>query len=221
MENDFKGDKKQLNHLTRPFERKIIDGCLPWVPLWMSTVHLTLMSIVWAVFVIFFGYLSNKNINWLWGFNLCIILQYITDMLDGEVGRIRNSGLIKWGFYMDHFCDYVFLYAVVIGYSFLIPLSSFFYLLLCLFVCAGFMVHVSLDFAITGSFKISFNRFGISEIRYLLIMANVIFIFLGKNLLIKAFPAIVSLSFAALLFVIYKSQKNYRLMDKNTPENPA
>jgi phosphatidylglycerophosphate synthase len=30
-----------------------------------------------------------------------IVFQYITDLLDGEIGRKRNTGLIKWGFYMD------------------------------------------------------------------------------------------------------------------------
>ena len=53
----------------------------------------------------------------LWFVSLMIVLQYLTDLFDGEVGRQRNTGLIKWGFYMDHFLDYLFLSSLVfVGY---------------------------------------------------------------------------------------------------------
>ena len=135
----FAGDQKHLDHFLLHFERKFINAFLPLVPSWMSTVHLTLMTILWSGLIVFFGYLADKNINWLWGSNACILLQYITDMLDGEVGRHRNTGLIKWGFYMDHFLDYVFLCAIIIGYSFLLPLSYSSLILLYLAVSGCFM----------------------------------------------------------------------------------
>ena len=103
-------------------------------------------------------------------------------MLDGEVGRSRNSGLIKWGFYMDHFLDYIFLCAIIIGYSFLLPSTYFFLTLLCLTFTAGFMVHAFMDFAITNNFKISCNQFGVSEMRWVLILFNILLMILGKGL---------------------------------------
>lgn len=186
---------------------------MPWVPLQVSTVHLTLMTIIWSAGIVTAGYLADGNIRWLWLFNACIFLQYVTDMLDGAVGRSRNTGLIKWGFYMDHFLDYIFLSAIVVGYSLLLPSSYLPLVLWCQVFSAGFMVHVFLDFAITNDFKISCNQFGVSEIRWVLIIFNTLLIFVGKGLLVKIFPFFVAAAFAVLCGMVYKSQKVYRHMD--------
>ncbi len=209
----FSGDKKKVNYFLWDFDRTIIEYCLPRVPLFLSTVHLTMMTLGWSVLIIICGYLANSNILWLWGFNLSIFFQHVTDMLDGAVGRKRNTGLIKWGFYMDHFLDYIFLCAVIIGYSFLLPSSFLLWILLCITFSAAFMVHFFLDFAITNEFKISFNSFGSSEIRYVLISFNILLIYFGKNLLVMIFPYFVILSFVSLWMVIYKSQKIYSAID--------
>ena len=146
-------------------------------------------------------------------FSACIFLQYVTDMLDGAVGRLRHTGLIKWGFYMDHFLDYIFLCSVVVGYSFLLPLSYFPLVLLCLVVSAGFMVHVFLDFSITNDFKISCNQFGVSETRMVFILFNIALMAFGKQLLAGIFPFFVAVSAAALVFLVFTAQKTYRHID--------
>lgn len=213
MNEKFSGDQKHLDHFLLHYERKIINICLPLVPAWMSTVHLTLLTLFWSVLIVYCGFLSDKNINWLWGFTACIFMQHVTDMLDGEVGRKRNTGLIKWGFYMDHFLDYIFLCAIITGYSFLLPSSCAFLALLCLAFSGGFMVHTFLDFAITNDFKISFNRFGVSEIRYILMAMNTALIFTGKELFVRIFPLIVLLYLVGLIIVVFRSQIIYRRMD--------
>ena len=38
-----------------------------------------------------------------------IVLHYFTDHFDGKLGKYRDTGLRKWGFYMDHLFDYGFL----------------------------------------------------------------------------------------------------------------
>jgi len=155
------------------------------------------------------------DIRWLWVLNICIFLQHVTDMLDGAVGRMRKEGLVKWGFYMDHFLDYIFLCAVIAGYSFLLPASFGVYVLLWVTVSGGFMAHFFLDFAITREFKISYNQFGSSEIRYVLIVLNTILIFTGKQMLVGIFPIIPVVLCFILCRVVYNSQKTYRRMDRN------
>lgn len=214
MKEQFTGDRKNLDHFLLLMEQKVIRFLLPRVPPWMTTVNLTLISFLWAGAVILFGYLAAGDIRWLWGFSIAIILQHVSDMLDGAVGRVRDTGLIKWGFYMDHLLDYVFLAAIVIGYSFLLPLSYMPLVLMCLAVCAGFMIHVFLDFGITADMKISFNRFGVSEARWTLIILNTVLVFTGKELLVMIFPWFVAVAFAALAFVVYQSQKQYGRIDE-------
>lgn len=215
MGEHFTGDQKHLDHFLRGYEKKLIATFLPLVPSWMGTVPLTLLTFLWSALIVLFGYLSVENINWLWGFSACIFVQHITDMLDGEVGRQRNTGLIKWGFYMDHFLDYAFTCAIIAGYSFLLPWAYFLLVLLCLGACGGFMVHTLMDFSITGDFKISFNRVGVAEARYFLIVLNTALIVFGTGLFVAVFPFIVLMSCAALAVVVYKSQKTYALLDKN------
>ncbi len=219
MGEHFKGDQKHLDHVLLQNEKRLLNFLLPFVPSWISTVHLTLMTIVWASLIVLFGYLANTNIIWLLGFNACIFLQYVTDMLDGAVGRQRNEGLIKWGFYMDHFLDYVFLCSIIIGYSFLLPSSYLFLVLSCLAITGGFMVHVLMDFAITSDFKISFNHFGVSEVRILLILFNFSLIYLGKMFFVQVFPWVVLCSLLALVVMVYQSQKIYASIDMQEKKN--
>ncbi len=209
----FNGDKKHLIHFLVPYERIFLKAVLPYVPLSIGTTHLTLMTIGWSLGVMLAGYLSQADLRWLWLFNGCILMQYITDMLDGEVGRTRHSGLIKWGFYMDHFLDYIFLCSTVIGYSFLLPPSYSLLKLSCLALMGGFMVHVFLDFSITHNFKISCNFFGVSEMRLSLILFNILCMLLGKVLLVVVFPYVVIASFVGLCCLVYNSQKIYQHID--------
>ena len=215
MGEHFTGDQKQLDHYLRWYELKLIDTFLPLVPSWMGTVMLTLLTFLWAALVVFFGRLAAGNIQWLWAFSACIFVQHVTDMLDGEVGRRRNTGLVKWGFYMDHFLDYVFTCAIIAGYSFLLPPEYLPLVVLCLAASGGFMVHTLMDFSITGSFKISFSRIGVAEARYFLIVLNTALVIFGTKLFVAAFPFIVLLSCVALAVVVYRSQKIYASLDKN------
>ena len=211
--NEFAGDKKELVHFLAPYEKKFIDAACAYIPPQIGTTHLTLMTILWSVGIVTAGYMARADMRWLWLFSVCIFLQYVTDMLDGAVGRMRNTGLIKWGFYMDHFLDYVFLSAIVIGYSFLLPPSYFLLSLLALAFSAGFMVHTIMDFAITNHFKISFNYFGVSEARLVLIIFNTALIIFGKGLLIQVFPFFVGALFIALCITVHRSQKTYAHID--------
>jgi phosphatidylglycerophosphate synthase len=209
----FKGDKKHLIHFLVPCERMFLKAVLPLVPLQIGTAHLTLMTVCWAMGIVISGYLSQGDMRWLWAFNGFILMQYMTDMLDGEVGRTRHSGLIKWGFYMDHFLDYIFLCSIIIGYSFLLPPSYSFLTSLCLTFMAGFMVHAFMDFSITNNFKISCNQFGVSEMRLVLVIFNVLLMAVGKGLLIQIFPFVVMSAFIGLCLLVYTSQNVYRHID--------
>jgi len=119
----FDGDKKlPIKTLLAPYERKFIDGNVKRFPRWIQGYHLTLMTIPWSMGLIAFGYLAawRNNLNWLWLSSLMLFAQWFTDCFDGAMGRYRDTGIPKWGFYMDHFLDYVFMSAVFVGYSFLL-----------------------------------------------------------------------------------------------------
>src|SRR5207253_8933684 len=131
---------------------------------------LTMLTLVWSFMIIVFSFLAAKNIRWLWLVSLMIFLQWVTDHYDGKVGKYRNTGLVRWGYYMDHLLDYVFLCSVIIGYAFILPERSRLQVLILLAICSAYEVSTFLAFATTDRFKISYLKLGPTEFRLALII---------------------------------------------------
>ncbi len=203
----FAGAGKSNSGLLVPIERKLARFVLPRVPLWLETYHLTLLTPVWSIGIAFFGYLAARDLRWLWMTNLMIVLHYFTDHFDGKLGKYRNTGLRKWGFYMDHLFDYGFLCSILIGYSFLIPQKSVFNLMLVLCVMSAFMFHTFLMLAATDEFKVSFSRFGPTELRIALMILNALIITFGTRGLKGALPWIAFGGVIALSVLAFMAQK--------------
>ncbi len=143
-----------------------------------------------------------------------IFLQYITDLLDGKVGRERNTGLIQWGYYMDHFLDYIFLCSILISYSLMLPINYDFMMLLILVIFGGFMVNSFLAFSATTEFKIHYLGVGPTEIRLVFIIINTLIVIFGKSYMIWALPYVLGISFLGLIIVIYRKQKYIWKLDE-------
>ena len=153
----FGGDKKvPMKSLLARTERNFIDKNVTKFPKWIEGYHLTLMTIPLSIGLVVFGYLARNNLHWLWLSSLMLFLQWFTDSFDGALGRFRDTGIPKWGFFMDHLLDFVFMCAIFIGYSFLLNAASrqIVYLLIPVFGC--FMVSSFLAFGATGQFKITY-----------------------------------------------------------------
>jgi hypothetical protein len=154
----FAGAGKTNNALLVPLERRLARFILPRVPASLQTYHLTMLTPVWSVLIVAFSYLAARNIRWLWMVNLMIVFHYFTDHFDGKLGKYRDTGLCRWGFYKDHFFDYGFLSSVLIGYALLLPEHALFNILLVLCVLSAFMFHTFLMLAASDEFKVSFFK---------------------------------------------------------------
>jgi phosphatidylglycerophosphate synthase len=204
----FGGDKKlPMKSLLAKHERTLIDKYIPKFPKWLEGYDLTLMTILWSMGVIIFGWHAKVNHLWLLPSSVTIALQWFTDSFDGALGRYRDTGIPKWGFYMDHFLDYVFMCSILIGYSFMLDGrdKSLIYMLIPVFGC--FMVSSYLAFAATNEFKITFLWAGPTEIRIYFILINFLIILFGtgwiKTLLVYIFAA----SVIIMCIVVYRTQK--------------
>ena len=203
----FKGDVKKGQSLFHVPETKLKNLLVPLVPKRIETYHLTITTILWSILIIVSSFLARYNINWLWFTSFMIFAQYITDLLDGEIGRRRKTGLIKWGFYMDHFLDYIFLLSILIGYSMLLP-DKYKFILFYIFALFGaFMVNSFLSFAATNEFKIAYLGIGPTEIRLIFIIINTLLIIFGKTYLAPALPYVLFFSTIGLIITVYKTQK--------------
>jgi archaetidylinositol phosphate synthase len=207
MPEQFAGDKKVGISIFGKWEKRLVKKYVDKIPKSIETYHLTYSTIVWCAFIILFGFLSRYNIRWLWGTSIMIVFQYITDLFDGAVGRHRNTGLIRWGYYMDHFLDYIFLCSLLIGYSFIFKdeYNTLFYILVSY---GAFMVNSYLSFGATNEFRISYYLIGPTEMRLAFIITNILIIFSHDKVPLNSFlPAIFWISIVGLIIVVYQAQK--------------
>ncbi len=204
----FHGDKKlPLKSPLAKVEKRLIDWWTPGFPRWIEGYHLTLMTILWSGGLILFGYLARTSLHWLWLSSLMLFLQWFTDSFDGALGRYRDTGIPKWGYHMDHFLDFIFMCAVLVGYALLFQGQSGTLFLLLVPIYGGLMVNSYLSFAATNEFKITFLGLGPTEVRLLLILLNTAIIFLGTAFVQMALPYAFVAGLLVVVVVVYRTQK--------------
>lgn len=202
----FAGHKKVGKSLFHDLEQKLLQFLLPLVPKFVETYHLTYSTILWSFGILVFSYLAKENYNWLWGNSVMILLQYLTDLVDGAIGRLRNTGLVRWGYFMDHFLDYVFLTCLLIGYSFVLAEAEKDLLFFVLATFGAFMVNSFLMFSATNKFQISYFKIGPTELRLIFILVNSALAIFGTTKMGGALPYVLSASFLGLCVLVYKTQ---------------
>src|SRR5215216_436294 len=203
----FAGASKINNSFLTPFERRLAKQVLPRIPSWLETYHLTMLTLVWSFLILLFSYWAARDLRWLWGVSVMIALQYVTDHYDGKVGKYRGTGLVRWGFYMDHLLDFAFLCTVLGGYALVLPERAHLSLFLVLAVFGGFMVNSFLAFAATGRFHISHGKLGPTEFRVALVLINSLLIFYGTRRMTKVLPYVAACGFVTLCVLAYRTQR--------------
>lgn len=210
---EFAGAQKTNTSFLAPLERRLAPIVIPRIPKWLETYHLTMLTLVWSLMILVFGFLAARDIRWLWMVSLMIFLQWVTDHYDGKVGKYRNTGLLRWGYYMDHLLDYVFLCSVIIGYAFILPEHSRFQLLLMLALFAGYDFTTFLAFAATDKLQISYLKFGPTEFRLALIVINGLLVSFGTKYMISGLKWVNASAAVGLCFLVYKTQKKIWKLD--------
>ncbi|NOY81403.1 MAG: hypothetical protein GXP31_10415 [Kiritimatiellaeota bacterium] len=213
-ERSFGGAGK-IGHslLSRP-ERALVKAWVDRIPPWIETYHLTLLTLAWSAGNVFFGLLARgRHRFWFTGVSVMIVLQYLTDLFDGAVGRRRNTGLVKWGFFMDHFLDYVFLFSYVLAYALMGPAELTMQFMVLLGVTVGFMVLSFLSFAATNEFQIYFLGFGPTELRIVFILCNTIITVAGVQLLSSVLPFANAVCAAGLALLAFRTHRRLWRLD--------
>jgi len=211
----FAGATKTNTSFLTPLERRLAVRVLPRIPAWLETYHLTMLTLVWSGFILFFSYLAASDLRWLWGVSAMVAMQYVTDHYDGKVGKYRGTGLVRWGYYMDHLLDYVFLCSVIIGYSFILPERSRFQILIMLAIFAAYEVSTFLAFAATDRLKISYLKFGPTEFRLALIVINGLLVQYGTRQMVNGLKYVNIGAAIGLVLMVYRTHKQLWEADMN------
>ena len=209
----FGGDKKVGKSILTGPENRLKNWAVPRIPEGIETYHLTLMTLIWSLVNVGVGFLAKHHLGWLWVVSLMIVLQYLTDLFDGELGRQRNTGLVKWGFYMDHLLDYVFLCSLVfVGYMISPPGLEVWYFFLVV-ILGGFMVNSFLSFAATNKFEIYHLGIAPTQTRVGFILINTYIIFRGTGNFHILLPLATLACLAGLAINAYRIQKQLWQID--------
>jgi len=209
----FGGDKKVGTSILSNAENKLKYWAVPKIPQRIETYHLTFMTLAWSILNVILGFFAREDIQALWLVSLMIVLQYLTDLFDGELGRQRDTGLVKWGFYMDHFLDFIFLCSLVfVGYMISPPGLEIWYFAL-LVILGAFMVNSFLSFAATNEFAIYHYGIGPTETRVVFILINTYIIFFGTIHFNILLPLVVFACLAGLIINTFQIHKKLWALD--------
>ena len=203
----FAGATKTNTSFLTPLERRLAIRVLPRIPSWLETYHLTMLTLVWSGLILLFSYFAAKDLRWLWGVSAMVAMQYVTDHYDGKIGKYRGTGLVRWGYYMDHLLDYLFLCSVIVGYSFILPERSRFQILIMLAIFAGYEVSTFLAFAATDRLKISYLKFGPTEFRLALIVINGLLVEYGTRQMVNGLKYVNIGAAIGLVLMVYRTHK--------------
>ena len=179
------------------------------VPRALETYHLTLFTLGWCALALASGYAAAAlDPRFLWGLHVALVGQYLSDLFDGAVGRHRHTGLVRWGFYMDHLLDFLFLQALWLAYVWILPGDALPWLMLLLALSGASMAHTFLAFAASGDFRIS--RFGVgpTELRLALLALNTAVALLGAGWLAQWLPALCGVAALALIALALPTQRS-------------
>ncbi len=162
--------------LLGPLERPALAWLAAHMPAWVTPDHLTGIGIVGAA-LIFAGYwLSNLSEVFLWLPVLGLVINWFGDSLDGTLARHRKIERPRYGFFIDHTVDSFNEVLIVLGLG-LSPYVRYDIASLALIGYLLLSVLVYIQTYIEGVFKISYGKFGPTEVRVILLVLTLLMYF--------------------------------------------
>jgi archaetidylinositol phosphate synthase len=164
-------DKRiQQSWLAGPEKRVLL--WLAWnTPEWVNSDHLTIFGFAAQIAAGAFYALARFDRSALIGVIVCLALNWFGDSLDGTLARVRQRQRPRYGFYVDHMVDTFGALALMAG----LGDSGYMNPWIAMGLLAGFLVLSIQSYLAThtlGEFRLSFWRFGPTEIRILLAIGN-------------------------------------------------
>jgi archaetidylinositol phosphate synthase len=171
MNDSFRNATRVMNGVTARVEKRILIWLAERLPAAIHSDHLTTLAALAMVGAAGAYAWSRDWTGALHLVNLCLVLNWFGDSLDGTLARVRNQLRPRYGFYVDHVLDCAGTALLVLGMA----ASGLMSLPMALaFLVAYLLVSVELYLAsyCLASFKMSFAGFGPTELRILLIIGN-------------------------------------------------
>lgn len=168
----FRNAERLQESITARIEKKALLWIAARLPLWVTSDQLTCLGLG----AMLFGWGSYLLARWYRsGFLFAILalaLNWFGDSLDGTLARVRNHQRPRYGFYVDHVIDSVGAVLLMSG----LALSGCLEWRIAAAMLVGFLllsIESYLASYTIGVFRMSFWKFGPTEIRILLALGDV------------------------------------------------
>jgi len=173
----FKNATRLQNSFTAGPERKALLWLAARMPPSVNSDHLTLLGCL-GMFLAGCSYVLARWNRWgLLLATLCLVLNWLGDSLDGTLARVRNRQRPRYGFYVDHMIDSFGALFLMGG----LAASGYIDWRIAMGLLVAFLllsIESYLASYTLGIFRLSFAKFGPTEIRILLGIANTVLFFL-------------------------------------------
>src|SRR5436190_19572917 len=169
---EFRDAARSMTGLTASLEKRTLIWLAERLPRWLNSDHLTSLALA-AMFLAGASYwLSRSTPAGLLLVNVCLVLNWFGDSLDGTLARVRGQQRPRYGYYVDHVLDAVGFASLFGG----LMLGGHMSLTLGLAFLAAYyllVVEISLATHARGTFKLAFLKVGPTELRILLAIGTV------------------------------------------------
>lgn len=185
-------------------------------PQWIGPDHLTVLGLA-AQLGAGLCYALSARYQWaLLGVIACLGLNWLGDSLDGTLARVRQQQRPRYGFYVDHMVDSFGALALMGG----LALSGYMHPWIAMGLLVAFLMLSIQSYLAThalGEFRLSFWRFGPTELRILLAIGDLALLwkprvhFLGGDYRLFDVGGAIGLVGMSLIIVSFTVQNTMRL----------
>lgn len=158
--------------VTATLEKKVLLWLAARTPARINSDHLTLLGFTAMCLACASYALARHNRIGLLLATICLALNWFGDSLDGTLARVRNRQRPRYGFYVDHIIDSIGALLLMGG----LAASGYLDPGIAIGMLVAFLllsIETYLATYTIGSFRMSFWKFGPTEIRILLALGNI------------------------------------------------
>ena len=177
---------------TKNAEQKTLQFIAKLLPAVITPDHLTFTGLLGAVIIAVGYWLCNFHPGFLWLASFGFFVNWFGDSLDGTVARHRRIERQLYGFYIDHNVDAITQFIIGIG----LGLSPYMRFDIAMYAIMGYFlltVHTYINAYLRDRFKFAYGKIGPTEVRLIVIIANTVLFFMGKNPALNIFSVSITL----------------------------
>jgi archaetidylinositol phosphate synthase len=167
----FTSARRVNEALTASIEKRALQWMAQRAPKWVTSDQLTVLGLAAQIGAGLCYAVSLNHRHALLLVNVCVVLNWLGDSLDGTLARVRKQQRPRYGFYVDHMVDVFGAVALMCG----LGCSGLLHWQTAIAMLVAFLILASESYLATytlSRFQFSQGIFGPTEIRILLIAGN-------------------------------------------------